>query len=72
LRREGIYSTDLARIRQKIKEGALDRLADRPGLILLGVYNRCTPGLASELSLTTIVMIPFERPEKVPWPTEEE
>jgi len=31
LRREGIYSTDLNRIRQKVREGALDRLADRPG-----------------------------------------
>jgi transposase-like protein len=31
LRREGIYSTDLTRIRQKVKEGALERLADRPG-----------------------------------------
>lgn len=31
LRREGLYSTDLARIRQKVKEGALARLADRPG-----------------------------------------
>lgn len=31
LRREGMYSTDLARIRQKVKEGALERLADRPG-----------------------------------------
>jgi len=31
LRREGIYSTDLARIRQKVKEGALERLGDRPG-----------------------------------------
>jgi len=31
LRREGIYSTDLARIRQKVKDGALERLADRPG-----------------------------------------
>ena len=31
LRREGIYSTDLARIRLKVKEGALERLADRPG-----------------------------------------
>ena len=30
-RREGIYSTDLARVREKVKEGALDRLADRPG-----------------------------------------
>ena len=31
LRREGLYSADLARIRQKVKEGALERLADRPG-----------------------------------------
>ena len=31
LRREGIYSTDLMRIREKVKEGALERLADRPG-----------------------------------------
>jgi len=31
LRREGMYSTDLARIREKVKEGALQRLADRPG-----------------------------------------
>ncbi len=27
LRREGLYSTDLARIRQKVKEGALERLS---------------------------------------------
>ena len=31
LRREGLYSTDLARIQDKVKEGALQRLADRPG-----------------------------------------
>ena len=31
LRREGIYSTDLVRIREKVKEGALERLSDRPG-----------------------------------------
>ena len=31
LRREGLYSTDLARIRQKVKEAALERLAVRPG-----------------------------------------
>jgi len=31
LRREGFYSTDLTRIRQKVKEGALERLADRQG-----------------------------------------
>ena len=32
LRREGIYSTDLTRIRQKVKEGALEHLAERPGV----------------------------------------
>ena len=31
LRREGLYSTDLARIQKKVKEAALERLADRPG-----------------------------------------
>ena len=31
LRREGLYSTDLARIRNQVKEAALDRLGARPG-----------------------------------------
>ena len=31
LRREGLYSSDLARIRQQVKDGAMDRLASRPG-----------------------------------------
>ena len=31
LRREGIYSTDLARIRKQVKEAALERLSARPG-----------------------------------------
>jgi len=31
LRREGIYSTDLARIRKQVKEAALQRLSARPG-----------------------------------------
>ena len=31
LRREGLYSTDLARIRQQVKEGALNRLKQPPG-----------------------------------------
>ena len=31
LRREGLYSTDLARIRNHVKEGALGRLSVRPG-----------------------------------------
>jgi transposase-like protein len=31
LRREGLYSTDLARIREQVKQGALERLSARPG-----------------------------------------
>jgi len=31
LRREGLYSTDLARIRQQVKEGAIERLGAKPG-----------------------------------------
>ena len=31
LRREGLYSSDLARIRQQVLEGALDRLSAKPG-----------------------------------------
>ncbi len=31
LRREGIYSTDLARIRKQVKEVAVERLSVRPG-----------------------------------------
>lgn len=31
LRREGLYSSDLTRIRQKVQEGALDRLSAKPG-----------------------------------------
>jgi transposase-like protein len=31
LRREGLFSTDLARIRQQVKEGALQRLGTKPG-----------------------------------------
>jgi hypothetical protein len=31
LRREGLYSSDLARIREHVKEGALERLRARPG-----------------------------------------
>jgi len=30
LRREGLFSTDLARIRQQVKEGALQRLSAKP------------------------------------------
>ncbi len=31
LRREGLFSTDLARIRQQVKEGAHQRLSAKPG-----------------------------------------
>ena len=31
LRREGLYSSDLTRIRQQVKDGAVDRIAARPG-----------------------------------------
>jgi transposase-like protein len=31
LRREGLYSSDLVRIRKQVKEGALERLGARPG-----------------------------------------
>jgi transposase-like protein len=31
LRREGMFSTDLARIRQQVREGALQRLGTKPG-----------------------------------------
>jgi len=31
LRREGLYSTDLTRIRNQVKEAALERLSARPG-----------------------------------------
>ena len=31
LRREGLYATDLARIRQQVKQAALERLSVRPG-----------------------------------------
>jgi transposase len=38
LRREGIYSTDLARTRKQLKEEALDRLCARPGSKRKGLY----------------------------------
>ena len=31
LRREGLYSSDLSRIREQVREGALERLAAVPG-----------------------------------------
>jgi transposase-like protein len=49
LRREGIYSTDLNRIREKVKDGALDRLADRPGAKKKTVSQEAYDALKREL-----------------------
>jgi len=49
LRREGIYSTDLNRIRDKVKEGAIDRLADRPGAKKKTVSQEAYDALKREL-----------------------
>jgi transposase-like protein len=49
LRREGIYSTDLNRIREKVKEGAIDRLADRPGAKKKTVSQEAYDALKREL-----------------------
>jgi len=45
------------------------RLGFYPELILLGIHDHCTPGLASEVSVTTVAMSSFEEAE-VHWPTE--
>jgi transposase-like protein len=49
LRREGIYSTDLNRIREKVKEGAIDRLADRSGAKKKTVSQEAYDALKREL-----------------------
>jgi hypothetical protein len=49
LRREGLYSTDLARIQRKVKEGALQRLADRPGRSKKSVSQEDYDALKREL-----------------------
>ena len=49
LRREGIYSTDLARIRNQVKEGALDRLSARPGAKRKSVPQESYEALKKEL-----------------------
>jgi transposase-like protein len=49
LRREGLYSTDLARIRQQVKEGALERLSARPGRKAKTVPAEQYEGLKREL-----------------------
>ena len=49
LRREGLYSTDLARIQRMVKEGALERLAVRPGPAKKTVYRQDYDALKQEL-----------------------
>lgn len=49
LRREGLYSTDLARIRQQVKEGALQRLSAKPGRKLEVVSTESYDTLKAEL-----------------------
>ena len=49
LRREGLFSTDLARIRQQVKEGALMRLSAKPGPKQAQVSNDAYRALKAEL-----------------------
>jgi transposase-like protein len=49
LRREGLYSTDLARIRQQVKEGALQRLSAKPGTPQNQVNNEAYQAIKNEL-----------------------
>ena len=49
LRREGIYSTDLARIRKQVKEAALERLSARPGAKRKTVPQESYEALKKEL-----------------------
>lgn len=49
LRREGLFSTDLVRIRQQVKEGALERLRAKPGRQLALVSSASYELLKAEL-----------------------
>ena len=49
LRREGLYSTDLARIRSQVKEGALQRLSAKPGRQQEVVSTETYEAIKSEL-----------------------
>ena len=49
LRREGLFSTDLARIRQQVKEGALQRLSAKPGRKQEVVSTEAYEAIKSEL-----------------------
>jgi transposase-like protein len=56
LRREGLYSTDLARIQHKVKEGALQHLAQRPGRSKKTVSKEAYDQLKQELQEKERVM----------------
>ena len=56
LRREGLYSTDLARIRQHVKEGALERLKAKPGRKTQTVSQQDYQELKSDLEKKERVM----------------
>ena len=56
LRREGLYSTDLARIQHKVKEGALQHLAQRPGRSKKTVSEEAYDQLKQELQEKERVM----------------
>jgi transposase-like protein len=49
LRREGMFSTDLARIRQQVREGALQRLGAKPGRKVELVSTEAYDQLKAEL-----------------------
>lgn len=49
LRREGLFSTDLARIRQQVKEGALQRLSAKPGRKCAAVNTSAYDAIKREL-----------------------
>ena len=56
LRREGLYSTDLARIQRKVKESALQGLAKRPGRSKKSVSGEEYDALKKELQEKERVM----------------
>ena len=56
LRREGLYSTDLARIQRKVKESALEGLAKRPGRSKKTVFEEEYDALKRELEEKERVM----------------
>jgi transposase-like protein len=68
LRREGLYSTDLARIRQQVRDGAIQRLGLKPGrkqaeakvqaqLARLELLNRITRAIAERQNLRSIFQV---------------